>query len=135
MVMSINALPAEASVWWPRRSIRFYRDSHPELKSTRRSFPAHYPRHLQATLTRRPPHPSMISQPGCARLRANALSGHWGGFQSVTGEAAPFATRRAELDIPLGEWIRRSRVKQSFSQKALAERAGISRSYLCDIER
>jgi transcriptional regulator with XRE-family HTH domain len=53
----------------------------------------------------------------------------------VTGEAAPFATRRAELDIPLGEWIRRSRVKQSFSQKALAERAGISRSYLCDIER
>jgi transcriptional regulator with XRE-family HTH domain len=53
----------------------------------------------------------------------------------VNGEAAPFATRRSELDIPLGEWIRRSRIRQSLSQKMLAERAGISRSYLCDIER
>lgn len=53
----------------------------------------------------------------------------------MVGEAPPFATRRAELEVPLGEWIRRSRVRQSLSQKALAERAGISRSYLCDIER
>lgn len=53
----------------------------------------------------------------------------------MIGEAAPFPTRRAELEVPLGEWIRRSRIRQSLSQKALAERAGISRSYLCDIER
>lgn len=53
----------------------------------------------------------------------------------MTVEAAPYATRRAELEIPLGEWIRRGRVRQSLSQKALAERAGLSRSYLCDIER
>lgn len=53
----------------------------------------------------------------------------------MIGEAPPFPTRRAELEVPLGEWIRRSRVRQGLSQKALAERAGISRSYLCDIER
>lgn len=35
----------------------------------------------------------------------------------------------------LGAWIRQVRVRQHFSQRELAERAGLSRSYLCDIER
>lgn len=36
---------------------------------------------------------------------------------------------------PLGSWIRRVRANQSISQRELAQRAGLSRSYLCDIER
>jgi transcriptional regulator with XRE-family HTH domain len=35
----------------------------------------------------------------------------------------------------LGDWIRRERQRQHFSQRELASRAGLSRSYLCDIER
>lgn len=35
----------------------------------------------------------------------------------------------------LGEWVRATRVSQGISQRALAERSGLSRSYLCDIER
>lgn len=35
----------------------------------------------------------------------------------------------------LGAWIRQVRVRQHYSQRELAERAGMSRSYLCDIER
>jgi transcriptional regulator with XRE-family HTH domain len=35
----------------------------------------------------------------------------------------------------LGDWIRSKRTDQSVSQRELADRAGISRSYLCDIER
>src|SRR5262249_34264432 len=35
----------------------------------------------------------------------------------------------------LGEWIRKRRELQGVSQRELADRAGISRSYLCDIER
>jgi transcriptional regulator with XRE-family HTH domain len=35
----------------------------------------------------------------------------------------------------LGEWIRQTRVNQGVSQRALADRSGVSRSYLCDIER
>jgi transcriptional regulator with XRE-family HTH domain len=35
----------------------------------------------------------------------------------------------------LGAWIRQARLRQHFSQRELAERAGMSRSYLCDIER
>ena len=35
----------------------------------------------------------------------------------------------------LGDWIRRERQRQHFSQRELATRAGMSRSYLCDIER
>jgi len=35
----------------------------------------------------------------------------------------------------LGDWIRRSRQRQHLSQRELAERARLSRSYLCDIER
>jgi transcriptional regulator with XRE-family HTH domain len=36
---------------------------------------------------------------------------------------------------PLGDWIRKRRELQGVSQRELADRAGISRSYLCDIER
>jgi len=35
----------------------------------------------------------------------------------------------------LGPWIRSTRLEQGVSQRMLAERASISRSYLCDIER
>jgi len=36
---------------------------------------------------------------------------------------------------PLGQWVRSVRSEQGLSQRGLADRAGISRSYLCDIER
>ena len=36
---------------------------------------------------------------------------------------------------PLGAWVRAIRGEQGLSQRGLADRAGISRSYLCDIER
>jgi transcriptional regulator with XRE-family HTH domain len=36
---------------------------------------------------------------------------------------------------PLGLWLRQTRASQGLTQKDLAERAGLSRSYLCDIER
>jgi transcriptional regulator with XRE-family HTH domain len=35
----------------------------------------------------------------------------------------------------LGEWVRRIRLEQGISQRALADRSGLSRSYVCDIER
>jgi transcriptional regulator with XRE-family HTH domain len=35
----------------------------------------------------------------------------------------------------LGAWIRTTRTTQGISQRALADRSGLSRSYLCDIER
>lgn len=35
----------------------------------------------------------------------------------------------------LGDWIRRERQRHHFSQRELASRASLSRSYLCDIER
>lgn len=35
----------------------------------------------------------------------------------------------------LGSWIRKTRMEQGITQRALADRSGISRSYLCDIER
>lgn len=35
----------------------------------------------------------------------------------------------------LGDWVRTARTAQGISQRALADRSGLSRSYLCDIER
>jgi transcriptional regulator with XRE-family HTH domain len=35
----------------------------------------------------------------------------------------------------LGDWVRTVRTSQGISQRALADRSGLSRSYLCDIER
>lgn len=35
----------------------------------------------------------------------------------------------------LGVWVRQTRVSQSMSQRELADAAGLSRSYVCDIER
>lgn len=35
----------------------------------------------------------------------------------------------------LGEWVRRTRQVQRMSQRALADSSGLSRSYVCDIER
>jgi transcriptional regulator with XRE-family HTH domain len=47
-----------------------------------------------------------------------------------TNLSAPSASAKA-----LGEWVRTNRRAQGISQRALAERSGISRSYLCDIEQ
>ena len=35
----------------------------------------------------------------------------------------------------LGVWVRRARQEQGLSQRALADQSGLSRSYVCDIER
>lgn len=35
----------------------------------------------------------------------------------------------------LGAWVRRARLEQGLSQRALADQSGLSRSYVCDIER
>lgn len=35
----------------------------------------------------------------------------------------------------LGEWVRKARIAQGLSQRALADQSGLSRSYVCDIER
>jgi len=45
------------------------------------------------------------------------------------------ATATATTGSLLGEWIRKARLEQEISQRALADRAGLSRSYVCDIER
>jgi transcriptional regulator with XRE-family HTH domain len=42
---------------------------------------------------------------------------------------------RASTADTLGEWLRLARTRLHLSQRALADEAGISRSYLCDIER
>ena len=42
---------------------------------------------------------------------------------------------RAGAADTLGEWLRVARIREHLSQRALADQAGISRSYLCDIER
>ncbi len=42
---------------------------------------------------------------------------------------------REEAGSSLGEWIRAARTRQRLSQRDLAERSGLSRSYVCDIER
>lgn len=46
------------------------------------------------------------------------------------GRSAPPATA-----TPLGDWIRKRRDLQGMSQREVADRARVSRSYLCDIER
>lgn len=50
-----------------------------------------------------------------------------------TGRAAP-PTQPTSGSI-LGQWIRGTRAEQGISQRALADRSGLSRSYVCDIER
>jgi transcriptional regulator with XRE-family HTH domain len=42
-------------------------------------------------------------------------------------------TRQSGSD--LGSWIREKRMQQKVSQRELADKAGLSRSYVCDIER
>ena len=44
-------------------------------------------------------------------------------------------TRQPQSATPLGDWVRAIRLEQGFSQRELASRAGLSRSYVCDIER
>lgn len=48
---------------------------------------------------------------------------------------APAASAKPTSGSLLGEWIRKTRADQSISQRALADRSGLSRSYVCDIER
>lgn len=51
--------------------------------------------------------------------------------------ARPRATKRTTPTVGslLGEWVRRARQEQGLSQRALADQSGLSRSYVCDIER
>jgi transcriptional regulator with XRE-family HTH domain len=58
----------------------------------------------------------------------------------TTVPAAPSARRRSRESLrppgtALGEWIKARRAAQGINQRELADRAGLSRSYLCDIER
>ena len=39
-----------------------------------------------------------------------------------------------ESGSALGEWVKSTRTAQGVSQRELADRAGLSRSYVCDIE-
>jgi transcriptional regulator with XRE-family HTH domain len=41
----------------------------------------------------------------------------------------------SDASSPLGGWIRTVRRQQGLSQRELADRSGLSRSYVCDIER
>ncbi len=43
--------------------------------------------------------------------------------------------RESPTPTPLGAWVGDVRTEQGLSQRGLADRAGLSRSYLCDIER
>lgn len=48
---------------------------------------------------------------------------------------APAASDKPTSGSLLGAWIRKTRADQAISQRALADRSGLSRSYVCDIER
>lgn len=56
------------------------------------------------------------------------------GFQMPRGRNNQ-SKRGAQGPTPLGAWVRNIRTEQGLSQRGLADRAGLSRSYLCDIER
>ena len=54
--------------------------------------------------------------------------------------ASELMTSRKARHLPgtpdaFGDWVKQARSKLHLSQRALADQAGISRSYLCDIER
>lgn len=55
--------------------------------------------------------------------------------QPTGGKRKRIPAESASPGASLGEWIRVSRMQQSMSQRELADRSGLSRSYLCDIER
>ncbi len=55
--------------------------------------------------------------------------------QPTGGKRKRVAMEAASPGATLGDWIRVSRMQQSMSQRELADRSGLSRSYLCDIER
>ncbi|CAA9558940.1 MAG: hypothetical protein AVDCRST_MAG49-2377 [uncultured Thermomicrobiales bacterium] len=48
---------------------------------------------------------------------------------------APREERKTVAPTRLGSWIKATRSSQGVSQRSLADRSGVSRSYLCDIER
>lgn len=45
------------------------------------------------------------------------------------------ATSAPSVGSVLGVWVRQTRLQQGLSQRELADAAGLSRSYVCDIER
>ncbi len=55
--------------------------------------------------------------------------------QPSGGKRKRVSAEAASPGATLGDWIRVSRMQQSMSQRELADRSGLSRSYLCDIER
>ncbi|HEY8446709.1 MAG TPA: helix-turn-helix transcriptional regulator [Thermomicrobiales bacterium] len=53
----------------------------------------------------------------------------------VDCQRSPLMGSTSDNGTALGEWIRATRLAQGISQRELAARARLSRSYLCDIER
>lgn len=53
----------------------------------------------------------------------------------IPATRAATAPRASGDGLSLGRWIRATRLEQGLSQRELASRSGLSRSYVCDIER
>jgi len=49
--------------------------------------------------------------------------------------APPASSNTSAPATPLGDWVRATRLAQGLSQRELASHSGLSRSYVCDIER
>lgn len=54
---------------------------------------------------------------------------------SARSSSASRKSTRSRDSSPLGAWIRTTRMDQRISQRELADLSGLSRSYVCDIER
>ena len=89
---------------------------------------------------------TFLSAIGHGMILASRRSAGWDARSSGKGSAmgkpandrfqAPARPFGARAQGPvLGDWVRTARTSQGISQRALADRSGLSRSYLCDIER
>lgn len=54
---------------------------------------------------------------------------------TVVNRRSQKAQDETDRHSSLGRWLRAIRAEQRLSQRGLADRAGLSRSYVCDIER
>jgi transcriptional regulator with XRE-family HTH domain len=54
---------------------------------------------------------------------------------STAAARRPLRQSPRPANSALGDWIKARRAAQGINQRELADRAGLSRSYLCDIER
>ena len=53
----------------------------------------------------------------------------------ITAKSTKTLSQGPSVGSLLGVWVRSSRLQQGMSQRVLADAAGLSRSYVCDIER